>query len=212
MLPVPSRIGKSRNGSMKSNRIVRSLTIVDPLRLVVKHLGRGAAVVLIAPLDVLGRDRRAVVEFEPGAQPEGRALGVFGELEMLGERQMIVFLVAEVLDQPVVDREQEIVGLAVPSCCCGSSQREAILVCHASVILPFGTTSPAASPVRTNGIAAPPAAKAATWMPYAGSRRHGCSSGSEMLFSSVAAATGGCLRRGARLPDAIAASCREALC
>ena len=31
-------------------------------------------------------------------------------------------------------------GLAVPSCCCGSSQRAAMLVCQASVSLPCGTT------------------------------------------------------------------------
>jgi len=44
-------------------------------------------------------------------------------------------------------------GLAVPSCCCGSSHREAILVCQASTILPLGTTFPAARATRTNGIA-----------------------------------------------------------
>jgi hypothetical protein len=46
-------------------------------------------------------------------------------------------------------------GVALPSCCAGSSQRGAILVCHASVILPFGVTPPAAAPaflVKTNGI------------------------------------------------------------
>jgi hypothetical protein len=49
------------------------------------------------------------VELEPGAQPERRALGVLGEFEVLGQRQVVVFFIAQVLDQPVVDREQEIV-------------------------------------------------------------------------------------------------------
>src|SRR5262245_59406942 len=42
-------------------------------------------------------------------------------------------------------------GLAVPSCCCGSSQRAAILVCHASIIWPVGTAV-AAAVLRTNGV------------------------------------------------------------
>src|SRR5215467_1868067 len=53
-------------------------------------------------------------------------------------------------------------GLAVPSCCCGSSQREAILVCQASTILPLGTTPSAARPLRTKGIARGVVASAAT--------------------------------------------------
>src|SRR5215469_434829 len=42
-------------------------------------------------------------------------------------------------------------GLAVPSCCCGSSQRAAMLVCQANTILPLGTTVAAAT-LRTNGV------------------------------------------------------------
>ena len=38
----------------------------------------------------------------PGAQPECRALGVLGEVEMLGEGQVIVLLLAEILDQRIV--------------------------------------------------------------------------------------------------------------
>src|SRR6516164_7724885 len=52
-------------------------------------------------------------------------------------------------------------GLAVPSCCCGSSQREAILVCQANTILPLGTTFPAAPTLRTNGIVSAVVASAA---------------------------------------------------
>src|SRR5690349_10776290 len=44
-------------------------------------------------------------------------------------------------------------GVAVPSCCCGSSQRAAMLVCQARVILPCGTTASAAPARRMNGIA-----------------------------------------------------------
>ncbi len=51
-------------------------------------------------------------------------------------------------------------GVAVPSCCCGSSQRDAMLVCQASVILPLGTRVSAAR-ARTNGIGNAAPAKAA---------------------------------------------------
>src|SRR5262249_44814410 len=44
-------------------------------------------------------------------------------------------------------------GVAPPSCCCGSSQRAAILVCHASTMLPLGTTLAAAWILRKNGAA-----------------------------------------------------------
>ena len=65
---------------------------------------------LVAPFDVRRRDRRAVMELDARPQPERRALGVLGELEAFGERRMVVELVAEVLDQAVVQRHQEIVG------------------------------------------------------------------------------------------------------
>ena len=65
---------------------------------------------LVAPLDIGRRDRRSVVEFDALAQPERCALRVLGELEAFGERRMVVELVAEVLDQAVVQRHQEVVG------------------------------------------------------------------------------------------------------
>src|SRR3954447_13392578 len=68
------------------------------LRLLMKQFGGSAGVVLVAPLDVLAGDRRTVVKLDAVAQPERRALRVIWELEMLCERQMIVFPVAEVLD------------------------------------------------------------------------------------------------------------------
>src|SRR6516162_3986884 len=52
-------------------------------------------------------------------------------------------------------------GLAPPSCCCGSSQRAAMLVCHASTSLPLGMTFPAARVSRTNGVASAVVASAA---------------------------------------------------
>jgi hypothetical protein len=42
-------------------------------------------------------------------QPERGALGILGKLEMLGECGMFVALVAEILDQAVMQRHQEIV-------------------------------------------------------------------------------------------------------
>ena len=65
---------------------------------------------LVAPLDVRRRDRRPVMELRARAQPERGALRVLGELEAFGERRMIVELVAEILDQAVVHRHQEVVG------------------------------------------------------------------------------------------------------
>src|SRR5262245_51039659 len=44
-------------------------------------------------------------------------------------------------------------GLAVPSCCCGSSQRVEILVCHASTKPLLGAAAPAARALRTKGAA-----------------------------------------------------------
>ena len=53
-------------------------------------------------------------------------------------------------------------GVALPSCCPGSSQRGAMLVCHAKVILPVDVTLlAAASALRKNGAATPLAARAA---------------------------------------------------
>ncbi len=57
---------------------------------------------LVAPFHVGGRDRRAVVELDPLAQSEGRGFGVLGKVEFVGERQVIVFLLAEVLGQAVL--------------------------------------------------------------------------------------------------------------
>src|SRR5439155_14183982 len=82
---------------------------VDGMGPLVEHRGRGAAIVLVAPSDVLGGNRRAVVKLETGAELKGRALAVFGEVERLGKREMFVFLVAEILDQRILVREQEIV-------------------------------------------------------------------------------------------------------
>src|SRR5262249_47416226 len=52
-------------------------------------------------------------------------------------------------------------GLAVPSCCCGSSQRAAMLVCQASVIFPLDATFGWARRPRTNGAASEVVASAA---------------------------------------------------
>ena len=83
---------------------------LDTLRPLTQHLAPGTAIVLVAPFHIGRRDRCAVVEFGARAQPERRALRVLGEVETFGERRMIVQLVAEVLDQPVMQRHQEIVG------------------------------------------------------------------------------------------------------
>ena len=64
---------------------------------------------LVAPFDIGGRDRRAIVKLEAGAEPEQSALGVLGELEMLGERRMIEFPIVEILYQRVMQRIEEIV-------------------------------------------------------------------------------------------------------
>ena len=88
---------------------------LDTLRLFAQHLAPGTAIVLVAPLDIGRRDRCPVMEFGARAEPERRALRVLGEVETFGECRMVVQLVAEVLDQPVVQRHEEIVGLAVPS-------------------------------------------------------------------------------------------------
>ena len=82
---------------------------LDAFGLLVQHLAPGAAVVLVAPFDVGRRDRRAVVELGARPQPEGRALGVLGKLEVFGQRRMVVARLAEVLDQRVVQRHEEIV-------------------------------------------------------------------------------------------------------
>ena len=54
---------------------------LDSLRPLLQHLLPGAAVMLVAPFHVLRRDGRAVVEFEAGAQLEGRALGILGKFD-----------------------------------------------------------------------------------------------------------------------------------
>jgi hypothetical protein len=38
------------------------------------------------------------MELEAGTQPEGRTPRILGKLKMLGQRQMIVFIVTEILD------------------------------------------------------------------------------------------------------------------
>ena len=51
---------------------------LDAVGLGLQHVAPGAAVVLVAPFDVGGRDRRPIMELDPGAQPDRRALGVRG--------------------------------------------------------------------------------------------------------------------------------------
>ena len=74
-----------------------------------QNLPPGATVVLIAPFDIRGRDGRTVVELRTRAQKECRALGVLGELVAIGECWVVVEVVAEILDQAVMQRHQEIV-------------------------------------------------------------------------------------------------------
>ena len=57
---------------------------------------------LVAPFDVLRCDRRPVVELDPVTELKGRALAVFGEVELFGKREMVVFLLAEILDQRIL--------------------------------------------------------------------------------------------------------------
>ena len=101
------------------------------------------------------------MEMEVGAQPECRALGVLGKLEMLGERQVVVELLLVVLDQRVVQHIDEIVRRRAAVMLSGSSQRGAILVCHANVIFPVGVILSGAPATRTNGATTPLAANAA---------------------------------------------------
>src|SRR5205814_6648760 len=82
---------------------------LDALRLLLEDVGLGAAVVLVAELDVLRGDRVAVVELDPLAQRERGALGIRRDRELLGEREMIVELRALVLDEGVVQRREEVV-------------------------------------------------------------------------------------------------------
>jgi hypothetical protein len=108
-LAVPISRGKSRNGALKVEAQGAIVDDLDTLGLVVQHLGPGAVVVLIAPLDIVRRDRGAILALQPEAQTECRALRVFGELEALGQRQMVVELLAKVLDQGIVHHIEEIV-------------------------------------------------------------------------------------------------------
>ena len=57
---------------------------------------------LVAPLHVLGRYRGTIVEMNILAEPEGGALGVLGEIELVGQRQMVVEFILVVLDQCVM--------------------------------------------------------------------------------------------------------------
>ena len=82
----------------------------DPLGLLAEHFARSAAIVLIAPFDIFGRNRGPIVEFDPRPQSKGRALGVFGKLEPVGECRMVVADLAEVFDQGVMQRHQEIIA------------------------------------------------------------------------------------------------------
>src|SRR5215471_6301437 len=65
---------------------------------------------LVTPLHVGWGDRRSVVELRPLTQPERRTLRVLGELVAFGQRGMVVELIAEVLDQAIVECCQEVVG------------------------------------------------------------------------------------------------------
>ena len=54
------------------------------------------------------------MELDPRPQPEGRALGVLGKFEALGQRRVVEQLLPEVLDQPIMQRKEEIVGRGRP--------------------------------------------------------------------------------------------------
>ena len=139
--------------------------VVDDLNTIgicFQNLTPGATVVLIAPFDVRRRDR----PYRRGtlclaAEKRSRSLRP-RRTRSVGECRMVVEFVTEVLDQAVVQCHQEIVRLAVPSCCCGSNQRAAILVCQARTIFPAGLTSAIACGANTvepscASVAAPPA-------------------------------------------------------
>jgi hypothetical protein len=49
------------------------------------------------------------MEFEARPKPKRCALGVLGKFEMLGQRQVVVKLLAEVFDQPILHHAKEII-------------------------------------------------------------------------------------------------------
>ena len=58
---------------------------LDGVGVLVENLAPGAAVVLIAPFDVVGRHRGAVMKLDAGPQLERGALGVLGKIEAVGQ-------------------------------------------------------------------------------------------------------------------------------
>src|SRR6516225_8582182 len=92
---------------MKADRMV--IDDFEFLGFLVEHCGPGAAIMLETPLDVLHRYGRTVVEFGALAKLEGAALGVLGAIETLGQCRMVVFLLAKVFYQAVMQCHQVIV-------------------------------------------------------------------------------------------------------
>jgi hypothetical protein len=92
---------------VKANRAV--VDDLHRLRILVQQIAPGAAIVLVAPFDVIRRYRVAIVKFDPAAQPKGGAFCVFSEFEALRQRRMVVVSFTKVLDQRVLQRHQEIV-------------------------------------------------------------------------------------------------------
>ena len=106
--PDQRRKIEKRHVEHKADRAV--VDYLDARGFLMHHLGPRTLVMLVAPGDIGRSDRGAVMKLEPRAEPEYGALRVFGELEMLGERQVIELFVIKVLDQRVLHDVEEIVG------------------------------------------------------------------------------------------------------
>ena len=79
------------------------------LGILVQHFAPSTAVVLVAPFDVRRGDGRTVMKLDPAAQPKGGTFRVFGNIEPLCQRGMVVMIFTKVLDQRILQRHQEIV-------------------------------------------------------------------------------------------------------
>src|SRR5207244_10801662 len=95
-----SREVEERSFEFKLNRAL--VEDLDPVGLVVQQLGPGPLIVLVAPFDIVRRDRRSVMKLDALAQPEGGTSRVLGKLVALGQRGMVIELVAKVLDHAVL--------------------------------------------------------------------------------------------------------------
>ena len=88
----PEEDGEVEEGLLEDEADRAVVHDLDALGLLLEDVGLGAAVVLVAELDVLRGDRVAVVELDPLAQRERGALRVRGDRELLGQGEMVVEL------------------------------------------------------------------------------------------------------------------------